>query len=143
MQRTSSRTSNLKMHAMPRLSRFARFPSPLCCSHHQHRRLFHTSSPRFTYGVFAALTEMRVKTPWVQALREWDEGLGGDGHPKNDALAFRDLSPKRMSESYHSQASFSIWRSSCCVKLTDADLDTSLGTRSLDARQLSECEWAS
>lgn len=64
------------------------------------RRGFSSSFPRRTDGVFRELTSMRVRTPWVKALREQQGGkqpIERPEVPKN-----RDLPPKRMSDSYHS-----------------------------------------
>ncbi|OQO02843.1 hypothetical protein B0A48_11126 [Cryoendolithus antarcticus] len=56
------------------------------------------------HGVFRALTENRVRTPWIEALRkkqqEGEDPTKASGRaetPKD-----RDLSPKKMSDSYHS-----------------------------------------
>ncbi|KAF2840822.1 Thioesterase/thiol ester dehydrase-isomerase [Patellaria atrata CBS 101060] len=59
-----------------------------------------------TDGVFRELTEARVQTPWIEALRKKQEqgedpteasGKSEVGKPEE-----RDLSAKRMSDSYHS-----------------------------------------
>ena len=91
-----------EMISSAKLRVFAVFKSASCrfqCK----SRLFHVSFPRRTDGVFPALTEMRVKTPWVQALRERDKGTGSSSYGQDETLASRDLTPKTMSESYHSQ----------------------------------------
>ena len=66
-------------------------------------RCFSTTPQRRTDGVFRELTEQRVRVPWVQALRQQQKGghdrtLGTDSPqtPKD-----RDLTPKRMKDSYH------------------------------------------
>jgi acyl-coenzyme A thioesterase 9 len=68
------------------------------------RRSFHGSQARRTDGVFKELTSMRVRTPWVEALRQQQaegkqpvEPSGKPEVPKN-----RNLKPKHMDESYHS-----------------------------------------
>ena len=64
---------------------------------------FHTTAIRNTDGVYTALTEMRVKTPWIEALRKQQED-GVDPRRKSDKPATppdRDLTPKKMSDSFH------------------------------------------
>jgi acyl-coenzyme A thioesterase 9 len=67
-------------------------------------RTFHTTSTQQTDGVFRALTEQRVRTPWIEALRKQQaEGTTpGQASGKQEVPSNRDLSPKRMEESYHS-----------------------------------------
>ncbi|KAI0585512.1 acyl-thioester hydrolase protein [Pyrenophora tritici-repentis] len=67
-------------------------------------RGFHTSPTRCTDGVFRELTSMRVRTPWIEALRQQqaegkqpNERTGKPAVPKD-----RKLTPKHMDESYHS-----------------------------------------
>ena len=66
-------------------------------------RKLHVTTPRHTDGVYQALTEMRVKTPYIEALRKQrQEGI--DPTKKGDTPATppdRDLTPKKMSESFH------------------------------------------
>ncbi|KAL8785340.1 MAG: hypothetical protein Q9213_003405 [Squamulea squamosa] len=61
-------------------------------------------SPRWqTDGVFKELNEMRVRTPWIEALSKKREG-GIDTTQRSSIPATpsnRDLTPKRMSDSYH------------------------------------------
>ena len=66
-------------------------------------RTFHTTPSSRTDGVYPALTEMRVKTPWIEALRKQRErGLNPTQKPEAPgALTDRDLRPRKMSESYH------------------------------------------
>ena len=55
-----------------------------------------TSAPRRTDGVFRAITEQRMQVPWVEALRRRDA-------PTPAAPTVKpDLTPKKMSDSYHS-----------------------------------------
>ncbi|KAI4141878.1 MAG: hypothetical protein L6R39_005153 [Caloplaca ligustica] len=66
-------------------------------------RRFHVSSSRTTDGVFKELTNMRVRTPWIEALRKKQEE-GIDPTKKSSTPAAppdRDLTPKRMADSYH------------------------------------------
>lgn len=66
-------------------------------------RQLHATPIKGTDGVFKGLTEMRVRTPWIDALRKkQEEGRGpspnlGASDPSFD----RDLAPKKMSDSYH------------------------------------------
>ncbi|KAL9612116.1 MAG: hypothetical protein Q9167_003268 [Letrouitia subvulpina] len=66
-------------------------------------RQFHATPIKGTDGVFKGLTEMRVRTPWIDALRKKQEEsrdssqhLGASGSSSN-----QDLTPKKMSDSYH------------------------------------------
>jgi acyl-coenzyme A thioesterase 9 len=67
------------------------------------RRAFSASAIRTTDGVYAELTSMRVKTPWIEALRKKQEE-GYDPTRKSnkpETPPDRDLSPKSMADSYH------------------------------------------
>ncbi|KAF2184377.1 hypothetical protein K469DRAFT_739418 [Zopfia rhizophila CBS 207.26] len=67
------------------------------------RRCFHSSYPNYTDGVFRELTEQRVRTPWIEALRR-QQAEGSDptkASGKPEVLANRGLKLKRMSDSYH------------------------------------------
>lgn len=93
---------------VPRLRYFARSrPSQLAVSSSTSRRQFTASATRSTDGVFRALTENRVQTPWVEALRrqkqEGKDPTKATGKPQTPAD--RDLSPRTMSDSYHSVVS--------------------------------------
>jgi hypothetical protein len=70
----------------------------------QTRRPFSTTIRTQTDGVFRALTENRIQTPWIDALREKERGGHDPTKPsgKSETPNDRDLSPKRMSDSYHS-----------------------------------------
>ena len=106
------------------------------------RRLkcIHTTAICHTDGVYQELTAMRVKTPFIEALRKQkEEGID----PRNKSTPARppnqDLAPKKMSDSHHrvvrsSSASFA------CLGLTDLDIGSASCTRSLASRQLSECQ---
>ncbi len=62
-------------------------------------RCFHASAGRRTDGVFHGLSDNRLATPWIEALRaqhkERDTGVC------HEEVKDRDLSPKKMSDSYH------------------------------------------
>lgn len=62
-------------------------------------RPFHSTTTRRTDGVFKALTEMRVRKPWIEALRERREA---EKNPVSTPVenVKPDLTPKRMSDSY-------------------------------------------
>ena len=68
----------------------------------QLRRL-HRSSPRCTDGVYKALTEMRVRIPFIEALRNQKTSQEASGSKLRGPAtpSHRDMSPKSMSESYH------------------------------------------
>lgn len=62
-------------------------------------RPFHSTTTRCTDGVFKALTEMRVRKPWIEALRERREAEKNPVSTPVESLK-PDLTPKRMSDSY-------------------------------------------
>nr|OQO29545.1 hypothetical protein B0A51_04103 [Rachicladosporium sp. CCFEE 5018] len=72
-------------------------------SHTLQFRAFTVCTARRTDGVFRALTENRVRTPWIEALRkkqqEGEDPTKASGKAKTPKD--RDLSPKKMSDSYH------------------------------------------
>ena len=84
--------ANVGRRALPGL----RIPHPVI------RRL-HTTPAYSTDGVYRDLTDMRVRTPWIDALRRKRE----DGVDQTKELSTpttpsnRDLKPKRMSDSFH------------------------------------------
>ena len=66
-------------------------------------RKLHSTAIRHTDGVYNALTEMRVRTPWIEALRKQRED-NGNGKDKSNIRVTppgRDLTPKKMCDSYH------------------------------------------
>jgi hypothetical protein len=97
----------LRSHTMatriPKLRYFARATSERLVTGLS-RRQFTACATRSTDGVFRALTENRVRTPWVEALRKQRED-GTDptkASGKPETPPDRDLSPRSMSDSYHS-----------------------------------------
>jgi hypothetical protein len=99
--------SNVPTHTMatrtPTLRYFARATSERLVTGLS-RRQFTACATRSTDGVFRALTENRVRTPWVEALRKQKED-GTDptkASGKPETPSDRDLSPRSMSDSYHS-----------------------------------------
>ncbi|KAK1078593.1 hypothetical protein LTR33_007106 [Friedmanniomyces endolithicus] len=67
-------------------------------------RRFSVSAHSQTDGVFRDLTDQRVQTPWIEAFRQrqrkGQEAVQAKGVPQTPKD--RDLSPKKMSDSYHS-----------------------------------------
>ncbi|KAH6873893.1 HotDog domain-containing protein [Thelonectria olida] len=63
------------------------------------RNWFHTTPPSRTDGVFRGLTDTRLPMPWIEAFRlqQQDKSV----HIPEDGPRERDLSPKKMSDSYH------------------------------------------
>ncbi|KAI0017999.1 HotDog domain-containing protein [Xylariomycetidae sp. FL0641] len=62
-------------------------------------RGLHSTAARHTDGVFRGLTDNRLPTPWIEALRMQQEGkttAADEANPQD-----RDLSPRKMSDSYH------------------------------------------
>src|SRR2546423_11580583 len=60
------------------------------------KRFFHSTKPQATDGVYKAITDMRVRTPWIEALRQSKKE--STGAPTESAQP--DLRPKRMSDSF-------------------------------------------
>ncbi|KAH7043831.1 HotDog domain-containing protein [Macrophomina phaseolina] len=67
------------------------------------RLSFSVTAHKATDGVFRALTESRVQTPWVEALRKKQQEGEDPSQPsgKPQVQADRKLEPKKMSDSYH------------------------------------------
>lgn len=63
------------------------------------RRCFRSSINHQTDGVYKALTEMRVRTPWIEALRQ-NTGTECQDSEGPSQLVKPDLTPKTMSDSY-------------------------------------------
>ncbi|KAH8666469.1 HotDog domain-containing protein [Xylariales sp. PMI_506] len=62
-------------------------------------RGFHVTPARRTDGVFRGLTDTRLPTPWIEAWKQQQEGKStsaSEAKPRE-----RDLTPKKMSDSYH------------------------------------------
>jgi acyl-coenzyme A thioesterase 9 len=76
--------------------------SALRCAARQ-TRLVATTAPRTTDGVFRGLTDGRLPTPWIEAFRnQQQQKQSSQAHAARDCRPReRDLSPKRMSDSYH------------------------------------------
>jgi hypothetical protein len=87
-----ARSSSLRvLHAILR-------PAPQQACRNSSQRLFHSSHVTKTGGVCKALTEMRIRTPWIEALRK---SRGEDGGLSSDPIdnVKPDLTPK-MSDSF-------------------------------------------
>ena len=95
-------------------------------------RQLHTTPAYRTDGVYKDLTSMRVRTPWIEALREQrEEGI--DPTKKSSTPATppdRDLTPKKMSDSYH-RVVRTAPHDLESVRLTDSDIGDTVGARSL------------
>lgn len=67
-------------------------------------RNFGCSPSHCTDGVFKELTAMRVRTPWVEALRQQQskEKNPTESPNKTEVRKNRNLEPKHMNDSYHS-----------------------------------------
>jgi acyl-coenzyme A thioesterase 9 len=68
---------------------------------HVSRRSFHESVSCRTDGVYKKLTEMRVRTPWIEALRKSRETGSQSAAAASDPPK-PDLTPKRMADSHFS-----------------------------------------
>ena len=62
-------------------------------------RPFHSTPVTHTDGVYKELTEMRVRTPWIQALKERKEAEKHSDTSIEQSIK-PDLTPKRMQDSY-------------------------------------------
>ncbi|KAH7268366.1 HotDog domain-containing protein [Fusarium solani] len=64
----------------------------------RYQRSFHTTPWAQTDGVFPGLTDTRLRIPWIEALRiqQGHKDAQASETPKE-----RDLTPKKMSDSYH------------------------------------------
>ncbi|KID96116.1 acyl-coenzyme A thioesterase 9, partial [Metarhizium majus ARSEF 297] len=67
----------------------------------QRRQLCNTPH-RQTDGVFRALTEQRMQVPWIEAFRKQQCETANKSQREPPAAAQPDLTPKKMSDSYHS-----------------------------------------
>ena len=61
-------------------------------------RCIHATSINRTDGVFRGLTDERLPTPWIEAFRSQRDGKGTTSEAEPHE---RDLSPRRMQDSYH------------------------------------------
>ncbi|RMX91683.1 hypothetical protein D0867_14868 [Hortaea werneckii] len=79
-------------------------PAGIQATHFRHCRGFSLSATRRTDGVFRELTDQRVQVPWIEAFhkrqKEGQDASQPSGKPETPPD--RDLTPKKMSESYHS-----------------------------------------
>ncbi|KAI1329461.1 HotDog domain-containing protein [Xylariaceae sp. FL0255] len=69
-------------------------------------RGLHTTAARQTDGVFRGLTDNRLATPWIEAFRqqqqqEQEQDRKAGKAEGEETGTKRDLSPKKMSDSYH------------------------------------------
>ena len=66
-------------------------------------RRFHVTPVCSTDGVYKDLTNMRVRTPWVEALREHKEEFYDPTKTSSTPATPPDraLTPKKMSDSFH------------------------------------------
>lgn len=62
-------------------------------------RPFHSTQTHFTDGVFKALTEMRVRKPWIEALRDRKKEENNPGSAIVETVE-PDVTPKKMADSY-------------------------------------------
>ncbi|KAG8672383.1 hypothetical protein FPOAC1_005650 [Fusarium poae] len=60
---------------------------------------FHTTATSRTDGVFKGLADQRKPMPWIEAFNRLQEGK--PAHNSDDIPKERDLTPRKMSDSYH------------------------------------------
>ena len=80
--------------------RKSRAPAVLVPLRSRALRRFHATPICSTDGVYRELTNMRVATPWVEALRKQREE-GPNPTKTLNTPTDRDLKPKKMSDSFH------------------------------------------
>lgn len=81
-------------------------------------------------GVYNELTEMRVRTPWIEALRKQKE-QGVELSRKSNTPADRDLTPRKMSDSFHRVVWWTLGLHQINVPLTDPGIGDTISRRSL------------
>lgn len=64
-------------------------------------RWLQTTVPRKTDGVFRGLTDDRLPMPWLKAFKMQQAGKGTGATESDSQPQERDLSPRKMSDSYH------------------------------------------
>ncbi|GAB1742434.1 hypothetical protein NU219Hw_g7981t2 [Hortaea werneckii] len=79
-------------------------PAGIRATHYRHCRGFSLSATRRTDGVFRELTDQRVQVPWIEAFQKRQKEGQDASQPsgKPETPPDRDLTPKKMSDSYHS-----------------------------------------
>jgi hypothetical protein len=115
---------------------------PFCLPPEAAVRAFSTSRRCRTDGVFRALTGERVQKPWIEAFREQQAGMHGDkgSIEQRGTPADRDLTPKKMSDSYHSV----VGETSTSVR-EEADVNVvglAPGPRTMASGYVHECVWS-
>ncbi|KAI1813865.1 Thioesterase/thiol ester dehydrase-isomerase [Poronia punctata] len=63
------------------------------------KRDLHSTNVRRTDGVFRGLTDDRSRLPWIEAFKQQQEGK--DHSKDEEGPKERDMTPKKMSDSYH------------------------------------------
>lgn len=118
--------------------------SPNVVSYRLLCRKYHATPCYHTDGVFRALTEARVRTPWIEALRRRKAEERGDrtAPAKFSAPRAVDLKPKRMSDSYHSVVRSSRKPPRMNGYLIALAVDSTSCSRSLASRYILELFWA-
>lgn len=95
-----------------RRSRQKMRPSPLCpfhCASFTVTRQLHCTPVHSTDGVYRDLTNMRVRTPWIEALRRKrkEEEASNEGPAVPPPSPSHVLKAKKMSDSFHRVVSWS------------------------------------
>lgn len=62
-------------------------------------RWLQTTSSRGTDGVYPGLIDSKLLTPWIEAFRQ--QRAGKEASASEAQPSERDLSPRKMSDSYH------------------------------------------
>jgi acyl-coenzyme A thioesterase 9 len=97
---SSSPVSVTSKSKVPRLFRGVLPPSGVLTA----SRNLHGTAVRQTDGVFSGLTDHRDRIPWIEAFKEQQreqEGKGASSGDRAHRKIERDMTPKKMSDSYH------------------------------------------
>lgn len=106
---------------------------------------FH-SSPKQA-GSRATWMPMRVKTPWIDALSMRREAEKIDPQSSGQQTIKRDLTPKKMSDSFYSAvcipySSLLLGKRKPFCRLSDFHIDSPSGTGQMASGLISERRWA-
>ncbi|KAG9249039.1 acyl-coenzyme A thioesterase 9 [Calycina marina] len=91
-------TTNAMANKAPSLTRLVFHTAPRTIQRVPRRR-FSAAAKRCTDGVYSELTAMRIRTPFIEAFKKQQENKLAK--PISTDNFERDLSPKRMSDSFH------------------------------------------
>lgn len=91
-------TRRAALRVLQAVLRPAAIKSEACSLNHLNRS-FHSTQLHATDGVYEAITKMRTRTPWIEALRKSRESEKESGGAHLEPVR-PDTTPKKMSDSY-------------------------------------------